>query len=434
MTPVKKQLEDYRKKRDFSKTAEPSGVKAPSKRASASKLEFVIQKHAASHLHYDLRLELDGVMKSWAVPKGPSLDPAVKRLAMQVEDHPMGYNEFEGLIPEGEYGGGTVLIWDRGTYSADKAENGKHAEAVREGLRKGDLKFTLHGERLAGSFVLVRTRRAEGGKAQWLLIKHRDEHAVPGSDIAVEQISSIVSKRTMEEIASGADTKVWRSNRAPKGRTTTAGAKTLERARRADAAGATERAGQTTGPRKRVGKKVAGAKPALNSKSAITPMRAAAGKTLPEGGDWTFEPSYDGIRILAFITAQDTILLGIDGKDLTSTFPEIVADLSRLPGKAGRQLVLDGTIVGSAMIAFDILVDGADIMLTEPWHERRARLKKRLARRKLPAVRLGESEADREQMLASAQAQGWKGVIAKRVDSQYRPAVRSKDWLVLTGV
>jgi bifunctional non-homologous end joining protein LigD len=201
------QLVEYRRKRDFTRTAEPRGGSTRPKQ----KLAFVIQKHAASHLHYDLRLELDGVMKSWAVPKGPSLDPAVRRLAMEVEDHPIEYNKFEGTIPEGEYGGGTVMLWDRGTYTY----GGTHPdplEGLRRGHAKGDLKFVLNGKRLKGSWVLVRMRRDRPGKAQWLLIKHRDEYAVPGSDITAETMTSVATGRTMEEIASG-KSRVWRSNR-----------------------------------------------------------------------------------------------------------------------------------------------------------------------------------------------------------------------------
>jgi bifunctional non-homologous end joining protein LigD len=207
------QLKEYRQKRDFSRTREPMGGKP----RAATKLAFVIQKHAASHLHYDLRLELDGVMKSWAVPKGPSLDPAVRRLAMQVEDHPIEYNKFEGTIPSGEYGGGTVMLWDRGTYT-NGGSNTDPVEGLRAGYAKGDLKFVLDGKRLKGSWVLVRMRRDQPGKAQWLLIKHRDEFAVSGSDITAEVMTSVATGRTMEEIASG-KSRVWHSNRAvePKG-------------------------------------------------------------------------------------------------------------------------------------------------------------------------------------------------------------------------
>jgi bifunctional non-homologous end joining protein LigD len=202
------QLIEYRKKRDFTRTAEPKGGTARPKQ----KLAFVIQKHAASHLHYDLRLELDGVMKSWAVPKGPSLDPAVKRLAMEVEDHPIEYNSFEGTIPKGEYGGGTVMLWDRGTYTYGGSDP-EPLEGLRQGFRKGDFKFVLHGKRLQGSWVLVRTRRDQNGRAQWLLIKHRDEYASPGSDVTAEHQTSVATGRSMEEIA-GARGKVWHSNRA----------------------------------------------------------------------------------------------------------------------------------------------------------------------------------------------------------------------------
>ncbi|HET6779202.1 MAG TPA: DNA polymerase ligase N-terminal domain-containing protein [Gemmatimonadales bacterium] len=200
-------LAEYRKKRDFSRTAEPAGGRV----RESQKLAFVIQKHAASHLHYDLRLELDGVMKSWAVPKGPSLDPSVKRLAMQVEDHPVEYNSFEGTIPKGEYGGGTVMLWDRGTYSYGGA-NPDPLDGLRGGYAKGDFKFVLKGKRLQGSWVLVRTRSDSRGKPQWLLIKHKDEHAVPGSDVTAEHLTSVASGRTMEEIAGG-KSRVWHSNR-----------------------------------------------------------------------------------------------------------------------------------------------------------------------------------------------------------------------------
>jgi bifunctional non-homologous end joining protein LigD len=194
----------YNAKRDFSKTAEPEGQT----KKTGRQLRFVIQKHAASHLHFDFRLELDGVMKSWAVPKGPSYDPTVKRLAMQVEDHPIEYNKFEGTIPQGQYGGGTVMIWDRGTY---EPESGGGADALREGYKRGDLKIRMHGERMQGGWVLVRTRRDDRGKAQWLLIKHRDQLAMEGADIVAAVQTSVVTGRTMEEIAKGR--RVWNSNR-----------------------------------------------------------------------------------------------------------------------------------------------------------------------------------------------------------------------------
>jgi bifunctional non-homologous end joining protein LigD len=192
-------LEEYRRKRDFSRTDEPQG----GPRRKARKLAYVIQKHAASHLHYDLRLELDGVMKSWAVPKGPSLDPSVKRLAMEVEDHPIEYNQFEGTIPKGEYGGGTVMVWDRGTYSYGGEDDVDPVEGLRRGYARGDFKFVLDGQRLKGSWVLVRTRRGDPKRAQWLLIKHRDDAAEPGTEVVEEYQSSVATGRTMDEITAG---------------------------------------------------------------------------------------------------------------------------------------------------------------------------------------------------------------------------------------
>jgi bifunctional non-homologous end joining protein LigD len=209
----REQLTEYRRKRDFSKTAEPAGGKARKK--AAKKLEFVIQKHAASQLHFDLRLELDGVMKSWAVPKGPAADPAVKRLAMQVEDHPIEYNTFEGTIPKGEYGGGTVMLWDQGSYEPEKGDG---EDAVREGLEKGDLKMVFHGKRMKGSWVLVRTRGwGSGQKPSWLLIKHRDEHVEPGDALVERFTTSVVSRRTMEQIGGSTKSRVWHSNRPTDG-------------------------------------------------------------------------------------------------------------------------------------------------------------------------------------------------------------------------
>ena len=185
-------LKEYTKKRHFNVSPEPSGKAAPSKNQDA--LVYVIQKHRATALHYDFRLEWNGVLLSWAVPKGPSLDSLVKRLAMQVEDHPLEYASFEGVIPEGEYGGGTVMVWDQGTWTPESPD-------VNAALAKGDLKFTLHGKKLQGSWVLVRTHGwgSSSGKS-WLLIKHRDQYTAT-KDITIEKPRSIVSNKLLANIA-----------------------------------------------------------------------------------------------------------------------------------------------------------------------------------------------------------------------------------------
>ena len=433
------QLTEYRRKRDFTRTQEPSGVKAsPPKRAG--RLRFVIQKHAARNLHFDLRLELDGVMKSWAVPKGPSLDPSVKRLAMQVEDHPIDYNTFEGTIPKGEYGGGTVMIWDRGTYSSDTAASPEEEEdAIREGLKRGDLKITFHGERLHGSFALIRMKFARDGsssKPQWLLIKHRDEFATD-EDVVAKNMTSVETNRTMEEIASG-KSKVWKSNREPK---------------KTAVARSSSNSSRTTDSRSHT---------KLTS-SSLEPMYASIGSEVP-GEGWTFEPKYDGIRVLAYVTPYDVKLMTRNGKDKAQQFPEIVAALKKLAARTKRSFVLDGEIVAlvdgkparfqelqgrmhlkapqlierhsastpAALILFDMLMDGDDVLLREPWSERRARLVKRIGKRVSMQVQITESvEGDGKKMLEKARRQGWEGIIAKRIDSPYEPGTRSRNWLKL---
>ena len=195
----------YKAKRDFGKTPEPGPKRARKKGNS-----FVIQKHAARRTHFDFRLEHDGVLKSWAVTKGPSLDPAQKRLAVRTEDHPLEYGGFEGVIPKGEYGGGPVMIWDEGTWEPIGDPD--------EGLKKGDLKFRLHGKRLKGDWVLVRMKkdRTGGKRENWLLIKKRDEYAGDGEEPTEEYDTSVKTGRTMDQIETGANSAVWTSNKAQK--------------------------------------------------------------------------------------------------------------------------------------------------------------------------------------------------------------------------
>ena len=210
-------LSEYRKKRHFSVTPEPQGAGNAQKKGDES-LIYAVQKHMASHLHYDFRLEWRGVLLSWAVPKGPSLDPAVKRLAMQTEDHPVEYADFEGVIPAGQYGAGTVMLWDRGTWQPESAD-------VDASLQAGEIKFTLHGKKLQGSWVLVRTRGfgKNPPRSAWLLIKHRDQYAST-KDVTQEEPRSVASQRLLADIARDEGGDIERASKgdpAGKGRTHT---------------------------------------------------------------------------------------------------------------------------------------------------------------------------------------------------------------------
>jgi bifunctional non-homologous end joining protein LigD len=362
---------------------------------AAGDLRFVIQKHAASHLHYDLRLEVDGVMKSWAVPRGPSLDPATKRLAMQVEDHPIEYNTFEGTIPRGEYGGGTVMLWDRGTYTPDELPRGAAPDDfVRRGLRAGKLAFTLHGERLHGSFALVRTDREP--RPKWLLIKHRDDHARPGSDIAAEVLTSVDTGRTMDEIATEKD-RVWRSNRA----------------RRAAPPAAA---------------------PARNeAEPPILPMKPAPATELPATKGWNVQPWHGGRRVLAWVADDQARLLDDRGRDVTRTYREIAAELADLARRAGSSFVLDGEIAetptGDAFFPFDLLLEAGEPRLHQPAGRRLQALVRLLHRRRLVRVHRPEPLAPGPRLLDTARRNGWPGILAHRTGSAYRPGQRSADFL-----
>ena len=479
MTPrdnVKGQLAEYRRKRNFGVTAEPAGGAATkaSPRTGKGTLRFVIQKHRASHLHFDWRLEVDGVMKSWAVPKGPSLDPGVKRLAMQVEDHPIEYNEFEGIIPAGQYGGGTVMLWDRGTYTADEAEDGDDEAEMRSGLRKGKLAFTMHGERLKGSFALVQMKGRDNDGRQWLLLKHRDGKEDPTRDIVAEVTTSVASGRTMEEIAGGRS-RVWQSNRketrgkkylideeepAPKtSKEPVKKSSTARGAKRATPRASAPKAKAKTPAKSRDDDN---GRPRSQRLPALEPMLARVGETMPKGEQWTFEPKFDGIRVLAFATPSAVRLVTRNGNDKTRQFPEVADALRALAERCGRDVVLDGEVVAldageparfqalqgrmhvraedaiaghrkdspTGLIAFDILVDGAEVLVHEPWKVRRKHLEK-LLRAKDKVVRIAETSADGASMLGRAQSAGWEGLMAKKVDAPYEPGVRSKSWLKL---
>ena len=442
---IGRKLTEYRRKRDFGITAEPRGGMTVPRLGRA--LAFVVQKHAASHLHYDLRLEVGGVMKSWAVPKGPSLDPAARRLAVEVEDHPIEYNSFEGVIPEGEYGGGTVMLWDRGTYEPADVPQGEDPERVlRRDLHRGRLTIRFFGERLQGVFALVRTSEGDGdAKPQWLLIKRDDDAAQSGSDITAQATTSVATGRSMERIAAEAS-RVWHSNRTESAN---------GRARRTSKT----IAAATAGRRER-----AGPRPALIG-PALTPMLATVADEMPDGEEWTFEPKYDGIRILAFVADGSVSLLSRNGNSKTTQFPEIVAALSGLSRARKKPFVLDGEIVALddddsparfqqlqgrmhatdraaiaahrdarpvAYVIFDVLLDGDEALIHEAQHVRRAHLLQLLIPPVPHVLRISDSlDGDATTLLDEARARGWEGVIAKRKDARYEPGKRSRAWLKL---
>ena len=329
---VKKLLAKYRAKRDFSKTTEPSG----NAQAKTSKnLRFVIQKHAASHLHYDLRLELDGVFKSWAVTKGPSLDPHDKRLAVEVEDHPLDYGDFEGTIPKGQYGGGTVMVWDRGYWDCEDPERG---------YAKGKLDFTLEGEKLHGGWILTRMRQREGERrTNWLLIKHRDEFAREGKKNRIlDEDTSVASGRSMEEIAAG------------KGR----GPKPFVTAKKSRAPAKAEwkshRAAARLSPAKKRSRPVAARTNRSSGKKAAKKKRAPSGsmppfigpqlctsvERPPVGADWVHEIKFDGYRIQLRVEDGKVTLKTRKGLDWTSKFGAIATVAAALPN-----CIIDGEIV-----------------------------------------------------------------------------------------
>ena len=415
MAKVDDKLETYRQKRDFNKTAEPSGRMG---RRKSKQLRFVVQKHDATRLHYDFRLELDGVLKSWAVTRGPSTDPADKRLAVRVEDHPLDYGGFEGTIPEGAYGGGTVMLWDEGTWEP--------IGDPHQGLDDGDLKFRLSGQRMKGEWVLVHMKgRDRSGKQQWLLIKHRDEFATPGANHLTDEFTtSVETGRDLEGIAAG---------RKPRRKAHPAADATRPKAQ-ADATGLAPAQVWTGG-------KVL-ALPAFRP-----PELATLVDRVPDGKDWLFEMKYDGYRCLAAIAGPEVRLYTRNGNDWTEQFRAIVPPLARLsPGSA----LIDGELCAqkdgrtdfSALkaalssggplvyLAFDLLEQDGKDLTGLPLLKRKERLRALIGKVDKDApIQFSEHVVGRgEEVYASLCKGGFEGVIAKRADAPYR-SERSKDWL-----
>jgi bifunctional non-homologous end joining protein LigD len=405
MPTANEQLRTYRQKRDFTRTAEPSGQRAAKRKAKG--LRFVVQKHDATRLHYDFRLELDGVLKSWAVTKGPSTDPADKRLAVRVEDHPLDYGRFEGTIPAGQYGGGTVMLWDEGIWEP--------VGDPHEGLARGDLKFTLKGRRMKGEWVLVHmqgrdSRTRSGPRENWLLIKHRDRYATQGDGLTEKFTTSVETGRDLAGIAKGNKprrkaalaepaTKVWSAGKAQ-------------------------------------------ALPEFRP-----PQLATLVSEIPAGDGWLFEMKYDGYRCLAAIAGDQVRLYTRNGNDWTRQFGTLVEPLSSMT--VGSAL-LDGEIVAFkngrtdfstlkdalsnggelTYFVFDLLEQEGEDLHRLPLTERKARLRRLLGKTpKSAPVQFSEHVVGQGQAFFKAMCNGgFEGMIAKLGSAPYR-GERTRDWL-----
>jgi len=407
---AKAKLSEYSAKREFDATPEP----APGSQRVESEgpLLFVVQQHSARRMHYDFRLECDGVLKSWAVPKGPSLDPKEKRLAVQTEDHPFDYASFEGVIPPKQYGAGEVIVWDCGVYSPDEDgtwfdDRNEAERRAREGLAKGKLGFFLRGEKLKGSFALVRTREAN----QWLLIKHRDRFVseadltAPGrsvlSGVAVEEMKAVPVKRMPAERL------VPAGERAPM-------------------------------PRK------------------LAPMLAEIGDAPFRKPDWMWEPKLDGYRVLAFLEDGKVTLRSRRGLDLTAAFPRLVAEIgeqsagpmildgeivaldsrgkpsfnalqNRVQLKAARDIAAADRDVPAVYFCFDLPYFAGIDLRNRPYRERRRYLAQCLL--PSPLVQLVHATEDAQALQQAAIASGFEGIVGKKKDSRYEAGRRSAQWL-----
>jgi bifunctional non-homologous end joining protein LigD len=434
-------LSHYRAKRDFNRTAEPSGNAGV---VPSARPRFVIQKHAATRLHYDLRLELDGTFKSWAVTRGPSLDPHDKRLAVQVEDHPLAYGDFEGTIPKGEYGGGTVLLWDRGYWVPEPGRSAAQA------LRAGSLKFTLDGEKLAGGWALVRLRRRDGEKRDnWLLIKHRDAAAREGDgDAVLAEDRSVASGRSMEEIAAGkgrgpAPFMLAGRRRAKAGAVWSSRTGDTDGRDAVTTAPAAARATHGTSPM--AGRKLRGGR----MPDFIAPQLCQLVERPPTGPGWGHEVKFDGYRVQVRVEDGDAVIRTRKGLDWSEKFPEIAAAASRLPDSIidGEVVALDnnGTPDFAALqaalserdtknlifFAFDLLVEGEEDLRSLGVAARKARLKRLLAaqgKKLAPSIRYVEHfETPGDAVLRSACQMSLEGVVSKRLDAPYRSG-RGDSW------
>lgn len=411
-SPANALLREYQAKRDFSKTQEPAGGKSPS--AGAGQHRFVVHKHDASRLHYDFRIELDGVLKSWAVTRGPSDNPADKRLAVRVEDHPLDYGSFEGTIPEGEYGGGTVMLWDEGTWEP--------LEDPHQGLDEGDLKMRLHGQRMKGEWVLVHmkgrdSRRKSGPDRQnWLLIKHKDRYARDHETLTGRFTSSVSTGRDLDAIARGL------TPRKP------------------------AKAAKAAAPAKT-------AAPARKGKAAYLPdfrppQLATLVSEVPQGAGWLFEMKYDGYRCLAALSGDKVRLFTRTGKDWSEQFKAIIPALA---GITGGTALIDGELcafdgkgrtdfatlkdhlsTGGPLtyFAFDLIEQDGKDLTRLPLAERKARLEQLLGNVQAasPVQFSPHVTGNGQKVFDTICRDGHEGIVAKQADAPYR-SERTRTWL-----
>ena len=414
-------LETYRSKRNFKATPEPEGQATKRK---AQQLSFVVQKHAASHLHYDFRLELNGVLLSWAIPKGPSLDPKDKRLAVHVEDHPIEYGSFEGVIPPKQYGSGTVMLWDRGVWLPK--------DDPSEGYRKGKLKFDLHGQKLMGGWTLVRSHGAKYGDRAWLLIKEDDAFARRGAEALIGEVQphSAASGRSLDEIAADPE-RVWHSNKSLADNV---------------ANNVTSGAARSSKPRFSFAKVAGAIKRAMPE--MIEPQLATLVRDAPSGDQWMHELKYDGYRMLCRIERGQARMISRSGRDWTDRFAPIARAAARLPvsscwmdgevvalepdGRSSFQELQNALAHQSAArlqyVLFDLLVcDGWDLRgaaLTE----RKRLLEQLLSSAPAPLKYSVHVQGSGPEFLEQAARLGLEGVVSKHAEANYQ-AGRTRQWL-----
>ncbi|PYK03021.1 MAG: ATP-dependent DNA ligase [Verrucomicrobia bacterium] len=431
-------LKKYKAKRDFSKTAEPKGRKPLPKQVRGA-CRFVIQKHDARRLHYDFRLQMEGVLKSWALPKGLPWKQGEKHLAVEVEDHPIEYETFEGVIPEGNYGAGTVMVWDRGAYYV-------YGEQPLKSLREGKLHLVLAGKKAQGEWTLVRIRGRDDEKNQWLILKTGGSAKLPSKKL---EDQSVKTGRTMKQIANERDAE-WQSNREEKDTSARSTLKArikaaLKKKDLEHGVGKNETVDQAT----RLLKGLPSAKPQF-----IEPMKARLVDEPPKHGDWLYELKFDGIRAMAIKNDRKVSLISRNGNKLDGRFPEIVEAVKNLPV---REYVIDGEVValdedgrssfqllqGLEMegrkaplrfYVFELLQLDGKSLLGLPLEQRKQVLAKICENVGDPIRYSGEISGDVKSLLAEVKRRGLEGLIGKQRNSVYEPGRRSGTWIKLKCV